>query len=143
MLNKRKSLVYSKLSNFDEKYLSKLDDVDNYLNTDNNYFIGKINYFLGKSSKNGMRLDLNNKLIPYSFVGPKNLFEDKINTFMTRPSYRGKTNLMTNLSRREPENSIKNTPRVYKIVDNFDVNRLYDQIQLRVKNSNVKTNIFF
>ena len=41
MIGEKKSLVYTKMVNFEENYFDKLDDVNTYLSTEQDYIIGK------------------------------------------------------------------------------------------------------
>ena len=131
----KKSLVFSKLTYFDESYFGKLDDIDNYFKIDNDYFIGKF-------SKTGIRRDENKKLIPYSFVGPESIFNTKLSILKRSGTIRYKPlNISNRSSIKNDKESHKNSlSKVYNNVDNFEVGRMYDKIKSRVNKSNVLVN---
>lgn len=52
----KKSYVLSKLPKDEQNFLEKLEDVSNYLNTDNEYFIGNIKLTKAKSIVKGLEL---------------------------------------------------------------------------------------
>ena len=80
-------------------------------------------------------------MIPYSFVGDESLFLNKLKS-ERKPTIKNKLLFPVFHSKRNDKENAHNidTPPnpILKIVDNLEVNRIYDQIQSRVNKSSVR-----
>ena len=142
--------------------ISVIKSLNNYENKENvrkilrNFFFqeGK-DYFnvnnknkiiIGKSS-HGPKYDKNSNLIPYSFVGPKNLFPSVKKSFSQRAILKSskisKNNTQENISPKYQKHSITGDKKqqitshnYYKIIDENLLQKFYENIKKRVNNEN-------
>lgn len=85
-----------------------------------------------------MRIDEKKKIIPYSYVGPPNLFDSHYQMFSQENMLKTKkTLILTSKKNIDTEHTKKMTDESLKVIDLNEINYMYNQYNSRIKNSNV------
>ena len=139
-----------------EKIIPVITDFLNKTNTRENFFETDRKIVLGKTPK-GPKFYKNSEVIPYSIVGPTNLYvaskktckrsltSNKINKIMvsknpSKPPRRSRSRL-TSVNQQQQQQQ-PNTPVVsYDLIDENSLKNLYNNIKIRIKTSNNNNNI--